>query len=699
MGHQFVMGRDHRRGAGALAQGRQRRLPLFLRHARRGRADRARRARATCRPTAARSRRSAQVAAREIPPSVRRALDLGQALGAASALRARQARAGAGRTRAAGAGAGAAGEGQGIGFTVDAEEADRLELSLDVFAAAYADPSLDGWEGCGLAVQAYQKRAPAVIDYVIDLARRHGRRIPVRLVKGAYWDSEVKRAQVDGTPATRCSPASRTPTSATWPARRMFEATDALYPMFATHNAHTIAAIHRMASLHLPPAAHAYEFQKLHGMGDDLYAEVIPADRLGVPCRVYAPVGSHEDLLPYLVRACWRTAPTPASSTASPTRRSRSDLVRDPVETVAGFVAAGQAAHPRIPLPVALFRSQGHERGNSMGVNLANDDRLRELAEQHQRRPAQRLERRAAGAGRTLVRGHGRGDQPGRPSPPGRALAAGRRRHRRARARQRGRRAARAGTPPRPPAAPRSSSTPPTCSNSACRSSSRCARARPARPFPTESPKCARPSTSCATTRCRRAAVRRIEPLPGPTGESNSCSCTGAGVRVHQPVELPAGDLHRPGGRRAAAGNAVIAKPAEQTNAGRVLRGRLLHEAGVPDDVLQLLPGDGASVGAALTSDPRVPASLHRFGTETARAINRALAGREAPIAVLIAETGGQNALIADSSALPEQLVKDAMISRPSPRPASAARRRACCSCSRRRRQGDRRCWAARWPS
>ncbi|MDQ3057193.1 MAG: proline dehydrogenase family protein, partial [Pseudomonadota bacterium] len=183
----------------------------------------------------------------------------------------------------------------GIGFTIDAEESDRLELSLDVIAGAYADASLDGWEGYGLAVQAYQKRAPFVIDFLADLARRTGRRIPVRLVKGAYWDSEVKRAQVDGQagyPVFTRKP--NTDVSYLACARRMLEASDALYPMFATHNAHTIVAIHRLA------ASRDFEFQKLHGMGDDLYAEVIPQDRLDVRCRVYAPVGSHEDLLPYL---------------------------------------------------------------------------------------------------------------------------------------------------------------------------------------------------------------------------------------------------------------------------------------------------------------------------------------------------------------------------------------------------------------
>ncbi|HRO28770.1 MAG TPA: proline dehydrogenase family protein, partial [Luteimonas sp.] len=319
-------------------------------------------------------------------------------------------------------------KGHGIGLTVDAEEADRLELSLDVIEEAWSDASLVGWDGFGIVVQAYQKRAPAVIDWIAGLAHRGGRRIPVRLVKGAYWDSEVKRAQVDGLPGypvfTRKP---NTDVSYQANAARLLANVDAIYPMFATHNAQTIAAIHRMAAALLPtspfgrePAPdlirgrsgaaasgegtehgdgvaraapspqplsrrergfkHPYEFQKLHGMGDDLYAEVVPADRLDVPCRVYAPVGSHEDLLPYLVRRLLENgANSSFVNRISDEDVSIDDLVRDPVEVVAGFDAI---PHPRIPLPVDLYRSFGLERSNSMGVNLADDDRLRALAEQ-----------------------------------------------------------------------------------------------------------------------------------------------------------------------------------------------------------------------------------------------------------------------------------------------------------------------------
>ncbi|HSR64686.1 MAG TPA: bifunctional proline dehydrogenase/L-glutamate gamma-semialdehyde dehydrogenase PutA, partial [Xanthomonadaceae bacterium] len=274
----------------------------------------------------------------------------------------------------------------GIGLTIDAEETDRLELSLDLIFQVLADPSLQGWDGFGIVVQAYQKRAPFVIDHIAQMARTLGRRIPVRLVKGAYWDSEVKRAQMDGQagyPVFTRKP--NTDVSYQANARRLLEAVDAIYPMFATHNAQTIAAIHRMAQTVIGGARDAggrfrYEFQKLHGMGDDLYAEVIPQDRLDVPCRVYAPVGSHEDLLPYLVRRLLENgANSSFVNRITDEAIAVDDLIQDPVETVSAFESI---AHPRIPQPVDLYRSFGIERNNSMGVNLANDDQLRTLAEQ-----------------------------------------------------------------------------------------------------------------------------------------------------------------------------------------------------------------------------------------------------------------------------------------------------------------------------
>ena len=554
-------------------------------------------------------------------------------------------------------------KGYGIGFTIDAEEADRLELSLDVIAGAYADASLDGWEGYGLAVQAYQKRAPEVIDFIADLARRHGRRIPVRLVKGAYWDSEIKRAQVDGQvgyPVFTRKPS--TDVSYLANARRMLDARDAIYPMFATHNAHTIATVHAMARG--GASANDYEFQKLHGMGDDLYAEVIPADRLDVPCRVYAPVGSHEDLLPYLVRRLLENgANSSFVNRITDEDVAIDDLVSDPVQTVEAFESI---PHPRIPLPVDLYRSfsgphHTSDRSNSMGVNLANDDQLRALAVQINAVAGNNWaaaplvpgasvsgERLAVSnpADRRQVVGHWQAadtatveralDNAGRAQVEWDAIPA----------------ASRAAILEH--AADLMEARMPAfialCTREAGKSiPDGVAEVREAVDF----------------LRYYAGQARRIfapETLPGPTGESNTLQLSGRGVFVcispwNFPLAIFAGQI----AAALAAGNSVIAKPAEQTNLVGFAAVKLLHEAGVPEAVLQFLPGDGATVGAALTSDPRVAGVAFTGSTDTARAINRAMAARDAAIGVLIAETGGQNALIADSSCLPEQLVKDAI--------------------------------------
>jgi RHH-type proline utilization regulon transcriptional repressor/proline dehydrogenase/delta 1-pyrroline-5-carboxylate dehydrogenase len=572
-------------------------------------------------------------------------------------------------------------KGHAIGLTLDAEEADRLELSLDVIERVFADPLLAGWDGFGIVVQAYQKRAPFVIDWIADLARRHGRRIPVRLVKGAYWDSEVKRAQVDGLPGypvfTRKP---NTDVSYLANAARLLSNTDAIYPMFATHNAQTIAAVHRMAGALLPSSAgprstdgagagdgtrHSYEFQKLHGMGDDLYAEVIPADRLGVPCRVYAPVGSHEDLLPYLVRRLLENgANSSFVNRISDEDVSIDDLVRDPVEVVAGFDAI---PHPRIPPPVDLYRSQGFERSNSMGVNLADDDQLRALATQVEAAIA----RAGDGGWRAapLVPGaQASGPMIAVTSPADRRRQVGQWQ------------AADTATVQRAlanavDAQPAWDATP---------AASRAAILEHAadlleRRMPQFIALCtleagktipdgvAEVREAVDFLRYYAAQARREfapQPLPGPTGESNALQLGGRGVFVcispwNFPLAIFAGQV----AAALAAGNSVIAKPAEQTNLVGWHAVTLLHEAGVPEAVLQFVPGDGATVGAALTSDPRVAGVAFTGSTDTARAINRAMAARDAAIGVLIAETGGQNALIADSSALPEQLVKDALAS------------------------------------
>ena len=582
----------------------------------------------------------------------------------------------------------------GIGFTIDAEEADRLELSLDLIEATFSDPSLDGWEGYGLAVQAYQKRTPYVIDFLADLARRVGRRMPVRLVKGAYWDAEVKRAQVEGHPGypvfTRKP---NTDVSYLANARRMFANIDALYPMFATHNAQTIAAIHQMASVlleeretrnekrveagtvadtsrssFLSTGSSPFEFQKLHGMGDDLYAEVIPKDRLNIPCRVYAPVGSHEDLLPYLVR---RLLENGANSSFVNRITDESvaieDLIRDPVETVSAF---DSIPHPRIPLPVQLFQNQaprlGTDRKNSMGANLANDNDLRTLADQ-------------VNAAFEQAGPHGWRAAPLVPgavlstralpvtNPADRRQVVGEWHAADAAIVEKALHNAVAAQPgwDRTPAAGRATIL------------EHAAELLEAR-MPEYIALCVKEAgktipDGVAEVReavdflryyaaQARAQFGAPERLPGPTGESNELQLHGRGVFVCiSPWNFPLAIFLGQVAAALAAGNSVIAKPAEQTNLIAHAAMKLLHEAGVAEAVVQLLPGDGAVVGAALTSDPRVAGVAFTGSTDTARAINRAMAARDAAIGVLIAETGGQNAFIADSSALPEQLVKDAI--------------------------------------
>jgi RHH-type proline utilization regulon transcriptional repressor/proline dehydrogenase/delta 1-pyrroline-5-carboxylate dehydrogenase len=557
---------------------------------------------------------------------------------------------------------------QGIGFTIDAEESERLELSLDVIAGAYADKSLQGWEGYGLAVQAYQKRAPFVLDFLIDLVRSTGRRMPVRLVKGAYWDSEIKKAQMDGLggyPVFTRKP--NTDVSYLACARKMLAATDALYPMFATHNAQTIAAIHKMAK------GAPFEFQRLHGMGDHLYAEVIGKDQLAVPCRVYAPVGSHEDLLPYLVRRLLENgANSSFVNRITDENLPPAELVADPIATVAAFASK---PHPRIPQPAALF---GDERKNSMGVNLANDQELQALAD---RINAAVKPWRAA----PLV--------PGMDAPMPRAQDA---QERRPGSNNNG--ATTAVTNP----ADRRETVGEWQSGDVAQVERALQNAHAAFDGWDHTPAASRAkileyaadlmeqrmpelialcvkeagksmSASVAEVReavdfCRYYAAQgrklfgHVEKLPGPTGESNELQLHGRGVFVCiSPWNFPLAIFMGQVAAALMAGNTVIAKPAEQTTLIAHLAVKLLHEAGVPETVLQFLPGEGVSIGAALTRDPRVTGVVFTGSTETAWAINRALAARNAPLATLIAETGGQNALIADSSALPEQLVKDAM--------------------------------------
>jgi RHH-type transcriptional regulator, proline utilization regulon repressor / proline dehydrogenase / delta 1-pyrroline-5-carboxylate dehydrogenase len=542
----------------------------------------------------------------------------------------------------------------GVALTVDAEEADRLELSLDVIDAVFSDPSLEGWNGLGLAVQAYQKRAPFVIDWLAERARATGRRWCVRLVKGAYWDSEIKRAQemgLSGYPVfTRKA---NTDVSYLACARHLFDAgSDCIYPQFATHNAHTIAAIHHMAQ------GRPFEFQRLHGMGADLYAEVIGAERMNVPCRVYAPVGSHEELLPYLVRRLLENGANTSFvnrvvDESVPVR----ELVADPCEVVRGFASK---PHPRIPMPVGLY---GELRKNSMGANLASDNELKALAE------AVNAEQGPWSAAPLVPGADPQGPTVASTDPADRRRTVGEWR------------AADADTVDRAldnavAAQPRWDALPAASRAAILEHAAELLEQRRGS-FIALCVREAGKSIPASIAEVREAAdflryyatmARRLmgqpEQLPGPTGETNQLSLHGRGVFASiSPWNFPLAIFTGQVAAALVSGNAVVAKPAEQTTLIAHAMVKLLHEAGVPADVLQLVPGDGATVGATLTRDARVAGVVFTGSTETAQAINRTLAGRDAPIAALVAETGGQNAMIADSTALPEQLIKDVISS------------------------------------
>jgi RHH-type proline utilization regulon transcriptional repressor/proline dehydrogenase/delta 1-pyrroline-5-carboxylate dehydrogenase len=542
----------------------------------------------------------------------------------------------------------------GIALSVDAEEADRLELSLDIIGAVFVDPSLEGWNGLGIVVQAYSKRTPFVIDWLVEMALAANRRWYVRLVKGAYWDAEIKRAQENGLagyPVYTRKP--NTDVSYLACARRLFNAGgDLIYPQFATHNAHSIAAVYHIAQ------GRPFEFQRLHGMGTDLYAEVIGKDKLNVPCRVYAPVGSHEDLLPYLVRRLLENgANTSFVNRVVDENTPARELVTDPCESVRAFESI---AHPRIPLPANLY---GELRKNSMGVNFSNDDELRSLAE-------------AVNAfqgpwtATPLVPGatsHGPAvavtDPADRRRQIGSYVSADAATVEQALAN------AAAAQPDwdRLPVSNRAAMLEHAADQLEARRAefiALCVReAGKSLPDAIAEVREAADFLRYYATMARRA-FSEPEDLPGPTGESNKLLLGGRGVFIGiSPWNFPLAIFTGQVSAALAAGNSVIAKPAEQTSLIGFLATQLLHEAGVPPAVLQFLPGDGPTVGAALTKDSRVAGVVFTGATETAWAINRSLAARDAQIAVLIAETGGQNAMIADSSALPEQIVKDVIAS------------------------------------
>jgi RHH-type proline utilization regulon transcriptional repressor/proline dehydrogenase/delta 1-pyrroline-5-carboxylate dehydrogenase len=542
----------------------------------------------------------------------------------------------------------------GIALTLDTEESERLELTLDLLTAVGRDPALEGWNGFGIALQTYQKRAMPMLRYLIDFARGTRRVLHVRLVKGAYWDAEIKRAQERGLPGypvfTRKP---NTDVSYLACARYVLEHGKHIYPQFATHNAHTAASIAHLARKY----GREFEFQRLHGMGEDLYAQVMDPNGLNMPCRVYAPVGNHEDLLPYLVRRLLENGSNSSFVNRIVNENEPIDaIVADPVRTVDGYETT---AHPRIPQPVDIYMP---ERKNSLGVHLPNGAVLAAMAQR-----MEQVSRRPWVAGPIVAGDERSGAGSAIHNPADHADVVGTVQTATA---EQVRRAIDVAVAAQPdwdatPAAQRADTLD-----------------RAANLFEEHTPElvamCVREAGKSvpdgiaevreAVDFLRYYAARAREDfggavrLPGPTGESNELSLHGRGVFTcispwNFPLAIFAGQIVA----ALAAGNAVVAKPAEQTPLVAAHAVRLLLQAGVPPEVLHFLPGDGAVVGAAAVADPRIAGVAFTGSTETARIIHRALAGRNGPIGTLIAETGGQNAMIVDSSALPEQVVIDAV--------------------------------------
>jgi RHH-type proline utilization regulon transcriptional repressor/proline dehydrogenase/delta 1-pyrroline-5-carboxylate dehydrogenase len=511
-----------------------------------------------------------------------------------------------------------------LNFTVDAEEADRLELSLDVIAAAFADTSLAGWDGFGLAIQAYQKRASAVIGYADDLAKALNRRMMVRLVKGAYWDTEIKRAQergLDDYPVfTRKV---MTDLNYVACAQKLLALRPRLFPQFATHNALTVATI-----LELAGSDDGFEFQRLHGMGEALYAQ-LRQDRPELACRTYAPVGSHRDLLAYLVRRLLENgANSSFVAVAADASVPMATLLRRPADIIG---TADNARHRNIRLPRDLYQPQ---RKNSRGVEFGERAALRGLL--------------AAVAANKPDRGDVVADDPQAAND---AVAT-----------------AREGFA--------SWSRTPASSRARILEQAADLLEQRAPKFIALLQREGGKTLDDALSEVREAADfcryyaaegRKLfgtgETMPGPTGESNVLRLRGRGVFVAiSPWNFPLAIFTGQVTAALMAGNAVVAKPAEQTPLIAAEAVRLLHEAGIPLSALHLVQGDGG-IGAALVAHPAVAGVVFTGSTEVARSINRTLAAKDGPIVPLIAETGGINAMIIDATALPAQVADDVVTS------------------------------------
>ena len=525
-----------------------------------------------------------------------------------------------------------------MGLNVDAEEADRLDLSLDVIERVLADPRLAEWEGFGVVVQAYGPRAAFVIDWLYALAERLDRTIMVRLVKGAYWDTEVKRAQVLGLPGypvfTRKT---NTDVSYIACAKKLLGMTSRIYPQFATHNAHTVAAILSMAGDRT-----SFEFQRLHGMGEALHEAVRKAER--TRCRIYAPVGAHSDLLAYLVR---RLLENGANSSfvhqLTDEKVEPRVIARDPFEAAE---RQGPARNPNIPAPSAIFDGT---RRNSKGwdltdpVTLAALDKARAAFDSPYSWHAEPL---------TSASGNGGKHELANPARPDEIVGA-------VQESSAGQVSAAVGIAL---AAQPAWSKRPVSERAAILQRAADLYEKNAVEFFALAAREAGKSLADGVAEVREA-VDFLHYYAAQAADAEQGTAARGVIACISPWNFPLAIFT---GQIAAAlvtGNAVIAKPAEQTPLIACRAVRLMREAGVPDAVLQLLPGDGPGVGGPLTADPRIAGVCFTGSTEVAKLIERQLAETAAPDAMLIAETGGLNAMIVDSTALPEQAVRDILAS------------------------------------
>ena len=540
-----------------------------------------------------------------------------------------------------------------LALTIDAEESERHDLMLDFFEALGETPSLKGWSGLGLAVQGYQKRALPTLSWLIDLARRQGRRIPVRLVKGAYWDTEIKRGQEQGLKDypvfTRKL---TTDTSYLACARAMLAAQDALYPQFATHNAHTVAAIDVIA------AGKEFEFQRLHGMGEALHEFYRDTRKGGATTRIYAPVGSHEDLLAYLVRRLLENgANTSFVNRLADRDAPLDDIIADPVSVLS---KEASLRNPRIPLPAQMLPGRRNSAGfvwadpaisapmmSAMRATLETRQTASPIVSGSEPKnethpvfdPSDRTraigdvcEVNEADVGKAL-------DAASRAQYDWDAIGG----------------AGRAEILER--AADLFETNEPHLMALAVREAGKTL------PNALGEVREAVDLLRYYAAQAREKFEGPID-LPGPTGESNQLTLHGRGpffcvAPWNFPLAIFAGQV----AGALAAGNTVLAKPAERTPLIAAAAVRLMHQAGVPGEVLHLLPGRGSKIGRVVLSDERLAGIAFTGSTETAVTLNRALAARDGALPAIVAETGGMNCMIADSTALPEQVARDVLSS------------------------------------